>query len=124
MNVKLTRDYNGDPVLAAYSPVTVGDLTCGLIAKIDAHEALAPAKAMQKMMNLITLVSSLIIVVVAFFMLRLIMAPIKVVVGNLRKLAQGESDLTKRLKVDCPVCSDVIKCNTPSCKSYGQKNIC
>lgn len=118
---KFTQDYNGNQILAAYSPVDAGDLNWALIAKIDEHEALAPVMAMHKLMNLITLVSSLIIIVVAFFMLRLIMAPIKVVVNNLRELSQGESDLTQRLKVDCPVCSDVIKCNTPSCKSYGKK---
>ncbi|MBU1233783.1 MAG: hypothetical protein KKC77_12910 [Proteobacteria bacterium] len=121
---KFANDYNGDAILAAYSPVKVGDLTWGLIAKIDKHEALAPVMAMHKLMNLITLVSSLIIIPVAFFMLRLIMAPIKVVVANLRELAQGESDLTQRLKVDCPVCSKVKKCNTPSCKSYGKKGMC
>lgn len=121
---KFTDDFNADAVLAAYGPVEVGDITWALIAKIDKHEALAPAMAMHRLMNLMTLISSVIVIIVAFFMLRLIIAPIKVVVGNLRELAQGESDLTQRLEVDCPVCSEVKKCNSPSCKSYGKKGLC
>jgi len=39
-------------------------------------------------------------------------------------MSDGEGDLTQRLKVDCLVCSDVKKCGTPSCRSYGKKVLC
>jgi len=123
-DTEIGYDYNGDLVLLSYAPVQVGDITWALIAKIDESEALAPVKAMQKLTALVVLISAVIIIVVAVFMLRLVMAPIKVVVGNLKELAQGEGDLTQRLKVDCPVCSDVRECNQSMCPSYGKKNLC
>jgi methyl-accepting chemotaxis protein len=35
-------DYNGSPVLSAWTPVTVGDSTWGLLAEIDVAEAMCP----------------------------------------------------------------------------------
>jgi methyl-accepting chemotaxis protein len=35
-------DYNGNPVLSAYTPVKVGDLTYGLLVEIDVAEAFCP----------------------------------------------------------------------------------
>ncbi len=122
--IQISTDYYDNKVLAAYAPIKVNDLTWAMIAKINEAEALAPVKAMQKLSALIILISAVIIVFIALLMLRLVMVPIKVVVANLRELSQGEGDLTRRLKVDCPVCSDVKKCNTPSCKSYGKNDLC
>ncbi|MCF6150131.1 MAG: hypothetical protein E3K37_15905 [Candidatus Kuenenia sp.] len=36
------KDYNGNPVLSAYTPVKVGDLTWALLAEIDVAEAFCP----------------------------------------------------------------------------------
>ena len=41
-------DYNGNPVLSAYTPVTVGNLTWGLLAEIDVAEAFVPVDAKGK----------------------------------------------------------------------------
>jgi len=35
-------DYNGNPVLSAYTPVEVGDFTWALLAEVDVAEALSP----------------------------------------------------------------------------------
>jgi methyl-accepting chemotaxis protein len=120
----LTTDFNNDPVLAAYTPVTIDGLNWALIAKIEEAEAMAPVKTMQRLTGGVVLASSFIIVAVAIFMLRLVMAPIKVVVAKLTELAQGGGDLTQRLQVDCPKCSDIMKCNRPSCQSYGKNEMC
>jgi methyl-accepting chemotaxis protein len=120
----LTTDFNNNQVITSYAPVKIDGLNWALIAKIDEAEAMAPVKTMQELAGIVVLISSFIIVGVAIFMLRLIMAPIKVVVANLKKLAQGEGDLTQRLKVDCPNCSEVMKCNQSSCRSYGKKKMC
>ena len=58
------------------------------------------------------------------FINKKIINPVKVVVGSLNELSQGEGDLTRRLDVDCPVCSDVKKCNEPNCKSFGKDGLC
>jgi len=53
---------------------------------------------------------------------RSITTPIKVVVANLKSLAHGKSDLTKRLPISAPVCSDVVQCNETSCPCHGKKD--
>lgn len=60
----------------------------------------------------------------AFFISGMIVRPLRSITNNLLDMSEGEGDLTQRLKVDCPVCSDVKKCNTPSCKSYGKSGLC
>jgi methyl-accepting chemotaxis protein len=51
-----------------------------------------------------------------------IIAPIKVVVTNLNQLSHGTSDLTQRLPISAPVCSDITQCNKTGCPCYGKKN--
>ena len=41
-NTKVILDYNGNPVLSAYTPVKVGHLTWALLAEIDVAEAFSP----------------------------------------------------------------------------------
>ncbi len=41
-DAKVIIDYNGNPVLCAWTPVQVGDVTWGLLAEIDVAEAFAP----------------------------------------------------------------------------------
>lgn len=117
-------DFNNDQVLVAYTPVDIGEITWALLAQVEESEAMAPVKAMRRLSGIIVILSSVLIVAVALFMLRLVMAPIKVVVANLKELSQGEGDLTQRLKVDCPICSDVMNCNDPTCRNFGKNDIC
>ncbi len=121
---EITINYNGNPVLSAYTLVDIDGLGWALITEIDEAEALAPEKMMQKSAALVAFGSALLVIIVAFFMLKLVMAPIKVVAANLKELSQGEGDLTQRLQVDCPVCSDVMECNQTICPSYGKVNLC
>lgn len=123
-NTEIITDYNGKTVLSAYTPVTFEGLNWALIAEIQEAEELAPVQSMQKMAGLMVLISSAIIGAVALLMLRLVMAPIRLVVANLKMLAHGEGDLTQRLPVDCPICSDVINCQRSDCPSFGNKNLC
>lgn len=39
---RVIKDYNGNPVLSAYTPVKIGDFTWGLMAEIDVAEAFCP----------------------------------------------------------------------------------
>lgn len=121
---KLMTDYVGKQVLAAYAPLDIDGLDWALITEISEAEELAPVRDMEKRARLIVLISSAFIAGLSLIMLRLIMAPIKVVVTSLKQLAQGEGDLTQRLFVDSPICSNITKCNNPGCPSYGNKKIC
>jgi len=118
-------DYNGNPVLSAFVPIKVAGNTWALIVEEDVAEALAPVKDIRNLIFTITAISAGFIMIVAFFMLRTIMAPIRIVVAKLQTLAQGEGDLTQRLQVDCPVCSDVVNCGKEDCRSYEKPdNMC
>ena len=44
-DAKIIIDYNGNPVLSAYAPVQVGDVTWALLAEIDKAEAFAARQA-------------------------------------------------------------------------------
>ena len=121
---EIIKDYNGNAVLSAYAPLTANGLEWALIAEIDESEALAAIVGLRKTTSLIILISAAIIVLFALFMLRLVMAPIRTVVSNLKELAQGGGDLTQRLNVDCVNCSDTINCNLSSCSSYEKSGLC
>jgi len=62
--------------------------------------------------------------VLALFISNLIVRPLRRITDSLKNMSDGEGDLTQRLKVDCPNCSDIKKCGTPSCKSYGKSDLC
>ncbi|WP_457577763.1 methyl-accepting chemotaxis protein [Desulfomarina sp.] len=121
---EIITDYNGNLVLSSFTPVKIQDLHWALIAEIDAAEALAPVKALQKTTGIVMLISIFAVTGISFILLRMVMGPIKTVVNNLKELSQGEGDLTQRLKVDCPACSEVMDCNEPGCKSYGKRGLC
>ena len=120
----IIADYNGNSVLSSYTPVNIDGLNWALIAEVDTDEALAPVKALQKMTGLIILVSIGLIAAAALVLLRMVMAPIRTVVNNLKELTRGEGDLTQRLKVDSPVCSDTLQCGQTSCRSFNKNGSC
>jgi len=121
---EIIKDYNGNPVLSAYTPVHFKNLNWALIAEIDEAEALAPVKSIRNSMGIVIVVSAVLIIIGALAMLRMIMTPIRVVVDNLKGLSEGNADLTKRLKVDCVVCSNSINCTEEDCRSYGKNGLC
>ncbi len=96
---KIITDYNGNPVLSAFTPVTLGETTWALIAEIDKSEAFASIKTLKLVSGLIALIGAAIIVVIAFFITRAIVKPVKNVTDVLTELSQGEGDLTTRLPV-------------------------
>ncbi|MEJ2638817.1 MAG: methyl-accepting chemotaxis protein, partial [Desulfosarcinaceae bacterium] len=95
----IITDYNGNPVLSAYTPLNFEGLKWALLSEIDEAEAFAAEKALQWVALVISLVGVVGIVAVALLIARSIARPIKGVVTNLTELAQGEGDLTLRLPV-------------------------
>ncbi|WP_051305490.1 methyl-accepting chemotaxis protein [Desulfogranum mediterraneum] len=60
----------------------------------------------------------------AFLMSNAIVRPISRVSGMLKGISEGEGDLTTRLSLDCPVCSEVTKCNNNNCENFGKNSLC
>ena len=94
----LITDYNGNPVLSAFTPVTIGTTTWALLAEIDKSEALAAVKSLWIRTGIITLVTALVIVCIALVISRSISRPIVRAVALAQTIAGG--DLTQRLDID------------------------
>jgi methyl-accepting chemotaxis protein len=98
-DAKVIMDYNGNPVLSAYTPVKIGDLTWGLLAEIDEAEVKAPINAMIRNVAIIAFIIAALVCVVAIFVVRGIL---KLLGGEPKHLAEvakkiSEGDLTVEL---------------------------
>ena len=96
---KIIIDYNGNPVLSAYTPLEFDGLNWALLAEIDEAEAFAAVKALQWVAMIVAAIGVAGIVVIALLITRSIVNPVQGVVVSLTDLAQGEGDLTTRLPV-------------------------
>ncbi len=108
-DAKIILDYNGNPVLSAYTPVNVFGTRWALLAEIDEAEALATVEEMEaneiaaqnKLRNValvIMLVAVVLIVGIAYVIAGMIIKPVKEVAGVLDVVATG--DYTKKAQVD------------------------
>jgi len=75
-DAKIIEDYNGNPVLSAFTPLKVGDTTWALIAEIDKSEAFAAVNSMKWMIMILSIVSIVAIIFVAWLIARSISKPI------------------------------------------------
>ena len=55
---KIIIDYNGNPVLSAYTPLTVGDTTWAMLAEIDEQEVRNESVAAQNLMHRILIIGA------------------------------------------------------------------
>ncbi|WP_415884372.1 methyl-accepting chemotaxis protein [Neptuniibacter sp. QD34_54] len=69
-------DYNGNPVLSAYTSVKVGGLTWALISEIDVAEALESVSGLKMTVLVTVLISMVIVIAVAYVFSRSITRPL------------------------------------------------
>ncbi len=120
----IIRNYKGDPVLSVYGPLDVLDNRWAIIAEIDEAEALAEIVLMKKGFGGIAIVALTLIIILALFVTRSITKPINHVVEELKALAMGEGDLTKRMDIETVNCSEIMNCGKKECSCYGKKSHC
>jgi methyl-accepting chemotaxis protein len=82
---KIITDYNGNPVLSAFTPLTIGDITWALISEIDESEAFAPVKAMELLIAIISIVSVFAIIGVALLITRSVTRSIGVITTGMNE---------------------------------------
>jgi len=82
-NAGIIIDYNGNPVLSAYTPISVGKTTWALLCEIDKAEAFAAVKALQYLMGVVGLVGIAAVVCIALLSTRSITRPIKRIIEGL-----------------------------------------
>jgi len=92
------KDYNGNPVLSAYTPLLIEDTKWALIAEIDRAEVLIPVNKLIKTIIFSTLIVILFIIVVSFFVAISIANPVLKGVKFSQHIADG--DLTAELDVN------------------------
>ncbi|MFO7749180.1 MAG: methyl-accepting chemotaxis protein, partial [Desulfobacteraceae bacterium] len=96
--VKTIKDYNGKDVLSAFAPVDLGDTTWALIAEKNQSEVLAPVKNIRNTILFISVVIALVVAAGAYFIARMISAPLLKGVAFADAVAKG--DLTATIDVD------------------------
>jgi methyl-accepting chemotaxis protein len=84
-DTRIIIDYNGNPVLSAYTPLNVGGLTWALLAEIDEAEAFAAVKTLQYLLGIIGIIGIIGIVALALMIARSITKPINRVVEGLNE---------------------------------------
>jgi len=82
---KIIIDYNGNPVLSAYTPLKIGATTWALIAEIDEAEAFAAVKMMKWLIGLVAVIGIAAIIVVALLIARSITKPINRIVEGMNE---------------------------------------
>ena len=98
-DARIITDYNGNPVLSAFTPVDVGDgVTWGLLAEMDEAEALAAVHETEKqiaktqwLMMIVGIVGVAAIVLVALLVAGSIANPIKRIIAGLTSGAEQTS---------------------------------
>ncbi|MGM0531013.1 MAG: methyl-accepting chemotaxis protein [Bacteroidota bacterium] len=97
-DTKIITDYNGNPVLSAYTPVQFGDVTWAMMAEIDEAEVMQPVQTLGNEIIIVAILVGVIIVVVSIVFARSIANPINKGVTFAQQLADG--DLRASLNID------------------------
>lgn len=82
---KIIIDYNGNPVLSAFTPLKIGGTTWALIAEIDESEAFATINLLQWLMGIIAIIGIAAIIAVALLITRSITKPINRIIAGLNE---------------------------------------
>ncbi|MCF7946548.1 MAG: hypothetical protein K9K80_01265 [Spirochaetia bacterium] len=93
-DAKIITDYNGNPVLSAYSPVEVYDTQWALMSEIDEAEVRAPINSLTMFILISAFVMILIAIIAAVLFSRTISKPILLLVSGAQNLAVGDINLS------------------------------
>ncbi|MFK4764663.1 methyl-accepting chemotaxis protein [Desulfobaculum sp. SPO524] len=97
-DARIITDYNGNPVLSAWTPISFSRERWALMAEIDLAEVMKPVRMLQLEITAIAVVVAVLVTLVAMFFSRVILSPIlaiqrfanTVASGNLHETLKGE----------------------------------
>jgi methyl-accepting chemotaxis protein len=98
IETKIIIDYNGNPVLSSYAPLSFGDTTWVVIAEIDEAEVMLPVDSLINNIIILGAIFSVIVAVIAYMIARSITNPVIKGVEFAVQLAEG--NLVAHLDVD------------------------
>nr|WP_314781241.1 methyl-accepting chemotaxis protein [uncultured Treponema sp.] len=90
-------NYKGNSYIASYATVKTTDWT--VVIRAPVHEFMGSVDTLRLEMILIGVGVLAVSLIIVFFVARAMIKPVKVVVGALKDIAEGEGDLTVRLPV-------------------------
>ncbi len=93
-----TLDYNGNPVLSAYTPLRLGDVTWALIAEMNEAEVRSPIRELQRATVVVGMGMAVLLLLMAVAVAAGISRPILKGVAFAERMAGG--DLTTRLDIE------------------------
>jgi len=82
-DAKIITDYNGNPVLSAFTPLNVGDTTWALIAEIDESEAFAAVNTIKWLIFIMAIVCAAAIAGIAWLIARSVSRPINEITNGM-----------------------------------------
>ncbi len=94
---EIVIDYNGNPVLSAYTPLHIGETTWALIAEIDEAEVRQPIQKMAQRTFIIAILALLFIALFAFLIASKITTTLTQAVDFAKVISEG--DLTKQVDI-------------------------
>ncbi|ESP92282.1 methyl-accepting chemotaxis protein [Pseudoalteromonas luteoviolacea] len=95
---KVVIDYNGNPVLSAYSDLQVFDVRWALLAEIDEAEAFAPVVSLRQTMAIVMVISIVVILFTALWFARSLSRPVHNLVNTMRAV-QSRGDFSLRAEI-------------------------
>lgn len=90
---RIITDYNGTPVLSAYTPIVVGNTQWGLLAEIDEAEAFAVVDELTTHLLILGAIGAVVIAGFGFMVSRSIANPIVSITGIMATMADGNLDV-------------------------------
>lgn len=88
---KIIIDYNGNPVLSAYTPLNINGLHWALLSEIDVAEAFKPINTLHLNIMIVVLLSILLITFVAVFITKSITMPLGGEPAEMQRIAKAIS---------------------------------
>ncbi|MBF0588621.1 MAG: methyl-accepting chemotaxis protein [Magnetococcales bacterium] len=93
-DAKVIMDYNGNPVLSAYAPIQLGDLTWAILAEIDLAEIQKPIDSLLMTIMITALVIAVLVALVAMFVANGIARPLMSCSDAMERIAEGDLTIT------------------------------
>jgi len=88
---RIIIDYNGNPVLSAYTPVKIGDTTWAMIAEVDESEAFEAVNTLTWLILITAIIGIAAIITVALLITRSITRPVNRIIEGLNEGADQVS---------------------------------
>ena len=89
-STRIITDYNGNPVLSAFTPVRLGNITWALIAEVDQAEVNEPIRNLVTIIIIIAVIVLAAVIVVALLFSRTISKPLAKVTEYSNLIAMGD----------------------------------